>query len=484
VVTCHGWQWHLPGLSLRRETSSCSYPFPLLKDLGLKLITCPAVTPGTAPPVPAAAASSTMPAAPVPPPSGVATSAVPGSSGSVATPAAFVALVIPAVAPVDEYDTDDNFRWDGKECGITYGTPASKLSESVLPYPPSPSCSHSQVVAIPTPGASSISLPPPLAKIIAKISKSSACHPMGGCLAVADSGATDHMVPDKSAFISYKSISHLKVRMGNNSYIPVQVQGSAIFGLNGKRVLIRNVLHIPGLGVPLYSLRTHMTQRGCGFFGSESSGFLVYFPEFVLLVDTSVDCHLSYESLGSSAPLNTLHYVQPRCAPSLYLSERLPSSSTLGAIQSSPPPALVINDDTSVVASALDRPSFFTDVSSLSRDLARLQSAVDQLICSVPVPVQLVPVPPDSSSDTPEASPSETADDSAAAPQLLSTMTPKDVACLVRHPGTSFSPVRPCDTANASNTKTHLTAEELHWIMGCRKFRNYKHLLQVSRDGE
>jgi hypothetical protein len=27
-------------------------------------------------------------------------------------------------------------------------------------------------------------------------------------------------------------------------------------------------------------------------------------------------------------------------------------------------------------------------------------------------------------------------------------------------------------------------AEELHRIMGCRKFRNYKHILNVSRDGE
>ncbi len=99
---------------------------PLLKDLGLELITCPAVTPGTAPPIPVAAASSTMPATPVPPPSGVATSAVPGSSGSVAPPAALVASVIPTVAPVDEYDTDDDFRWDGDECGICPKLEASK----------------------------------------------------------------------------------------------------------------------------------------------------------------------------------------------------------------------------------------------------------------------------------------------------------------------------------------------------------------------
>jgi hypothetical protein len=86
-----------------------------------------------------------------------------------------------------------------------------------------------------------------------------------GCFAVADTGATDHMVPDKSCFISYKSVSGLSVRMGNNSYVPVLGRGTAIFALSGKCLLVRNKLHIPGLAVPLYSLCTHFTQQGCGF---------------------------------------------------------------------------------------------------------------------------------------------------------------------------------------------------------------------------
>jgi hypothetical protein len=50
--------------------------------------------------------------------------------------------------------------------------------------------------------------------------------------------------------------------------------------------------------------------------------------------------------------------------------------------------------------------------------------------------------------------------------------------------GSVLPAVRPCDTANSSDTKTHWTAEELHRAMGCWKFKNYKTLLQVSRDGE
>jgi hypothetical protein len=74
--------------------------------------------------------------------------------------------------------------------------------------------------------------------------------------------------------------------------------------------------------------------------------------------------------------------------------------------------------------------------------------------------------------------------DDAPASCLLSTMSSKEITCLLHHPGTSFPSVQPCDTANASDTKTHWSAGELHQIMGCWKFRNYKHLLQVGCDDE
>jgi len=63
-------------------------------------------------------------------------------------------------------------------------------------------------------------------------------------------------------------------------------------------------------------------------------------------------------------------------------------------------------------------------------------------------------------------------------------MSSEEVTCLLHHPNTSLPDIRPCDTANASDTKSHWLSEEIHCIMGCRKFRNYKHILDVSRDGE
>jgi hypothetical protein len=63
-------------------------------------------------------------------------------------------------------------------------------------------------------------------------------------------------------------------------------------------------------------------------------------------------------------------------------------------------------------------------------------------------------------------------------------MSREETILILHRMGSSLSLVRPCDTANALDTKTHWTAEELHRTMGCRKFCNYKTLLQVSCNGE
>ena len=69
-------------------------------------------------------------------------------------------------------------------------------------------------------------------------------------------------------------------------------------------------------------------------------------------------------------------------------------------------------------------------------------------------------------------------------PTLLLALPPEKSVELYHHPGSPLPAARPCGTANASDTKTHWSAEELHCIMGCRKFCNYKHILNVSRDDE
>jgi hypothetical protein len=199
--------------------------------------------------------------------------------------------VAPSPAPVGDYESDEEFHWDGDNLGVDYAAPPN-VNKHILPY--SPLCSHISVtptLPVSPPLLPSLERPPHLSlglrHLLHTLSKLPVVLPLcHGWLAVADTGATNHMLPDKLCFISYKAISRPSVRMGNNSFALVLGCGTAIFALNSKGVLIRHVLHVPSLAVPLYSLRTHVTQHGCGFLGTKESGFLVYFPTFVLSVDT------------------------------------------------------------------------------------------------------------------------------------------------------------------------------------------------------
>ena len=100
------------------------------------------------------------------------------------------------------------------------------------------------------------------------------------------------MLPDRAAFVSYHR-SDMRVRMGNNTYAPVLGRGTAIIELGGHKVLVRDVLHVPALRTPLYSLRAHHRQYGCGFVGDyDLDGMFIYFLHFALRFDTSNDSHL------------------------------------------------------------------------------------------------------------------------------------------------------------------------------------------------
>jgi hypothetical protein len=317
-------------------------------------------------------------------------------------------------------------------------------------------------------------------------------------LDVADTGATDHMFPDRSAFISYKAVWHLCVQMGNNSYAPVLGQGTAIVSLNGQRPLVRNVLHAPALRVPLYSLWAHLHQSGCGFIGSFDTGMHVYFLGVVLSVDMSTDCHLSYKPLGKSASLLSLHYVQPWCLPILYPAESSAFRARAGAkplpeLSHSGNPVLIegngliaqvacdVNDDSPppIVDTELELPTFFSLVPKQHQRAKSTTFLVDDLaLISEHLQVLsdrlsgLTVFPPPSSGLDPVA------------PKLLFSLSHEEVVRLGHCPGSALPPVHPCDRSNGSNTKTHWTSEELNCAHSCRWFHNYKHIIQTSLDGQ
>ncbi len=191
-----------------------------------------------------------------------------------APPSATAGMMAALVADGDK-DSTDSFCWDGDEDGVTFADAHnSKASvSSYTPSSPGPACCNVSVkLALPSPtylathSSDDIVLPPTLIQALQKaIPTTNGGTPF--CLVVADTGATDHMVLDRGAFISYKSVHCLRVRMGNNLFAPVLGRGAAIISLNGQQLLIHHVLHVPDLCDPLYSLRAHLCQLECGFFG-------------------------------------------------------------------------------------------------------------------------------------------------------------------------------------------------------------------------
>jgi hypothetical protein len=98
----------------------------------------------------------------------------------------------------------------------------------------------------------------------------------------------------------------------------------------------------------------------------------------------------------------------------------------------------------------------------------------------LPVP-QLAPSPPVTE---PSSLPLPSSDNVISCVTLLSTMPYVSIVKLLHHEKSTLPSICPCDTSNNSDTNTHWTAKELHHIMGCWKFQNYKHILRVSCDGK
>ena len=70
--------------------------------------------------------------------------------------------------------------------------------------------------------------------------------------------------------------------------------------VHGRVILIRNALHVPVLQAPLYSLRKHCKQPGCGIYGQEGIGSFIIFPSFTLQIDDTNDNIVSFRPISST----------------------------------------------------------------------------------------------------------------------------------------------------------------------------------------
>jgi hypothetical protein len=129
---------------------------------------------------------------------------------------------------------------------------------------------------------------------------------------------------------------------------------------------------------------------------------------------------------------------------------------------------------------AIDQPlhKAALDLSTISSQLSSLAKAISHLSPSPTVVEPLSPIPADAPTSVPITKPL------IKPPCLLSTLSHETIISLLHHEGTNLPSIHPCNTANVLDKKTHWTSEELHRAMGCRKFWNYKHILQVSCDGK
>ena len=432
---------------------------PILRQLGFKLVMCtPADGGDAASRVRESPAPAPAPAAPAPAP------AVSVDGGSTGTPGAFT-----AATEADCYDSGKEFDYEGKYEGFMYtGNPKSNLSVY-------PNASHATAEPLNTSSESKTncrrttsSIDPhgvrttPLPKHVNALLQNPPAHSTAlvpgaaHSLLVADTGATDHMILDKSVFISYRPVSGRGVRMGNNSFAPILGSGSAVIAINGKHILIRECLHVPALRNPLYSLRAHQCQHGCGFIGMQGLGMYVIFPSFIVQVNTATDCHLSYAPIGHAATISSLDYVQP-----------IQAQNSGFATASTPAPVVIEADDNNnippnalptyvshwpkkppalpappVVLPVIPPPAYSVRLKELTRkELIQRLYSVEHTHCLAngdDFPAQQSP------------------------PFKLECMSDEEIVATLHHPHSRLPPVRPCDTRNASETKRTYTPEELH----------------------
>ena len=268
------------------------------------------------------------------------------------------------------------------------------------------------------------------------------------------------MLPNKLAFISYYPVTGRRVRMGNNSFAPIAGYGTAIISLNGRKILICKCLHVLDFCNPYYSLRVHQRQRGCGFIGMFGLGMHDFFPTFILEVDTATNCHLQYEPIGWSTRLPDLGYDQPQP-----VMDKL-ASATAATVQPAPPPATIEPDDDlecqptfaphwpkrpllprhPPLDMSLLLPSMYTqslnnlDRAELIQGLYTVESHQDQTT-------------------------QQATNGKSKAP--LKCMSTADIVSTLHHPDTPLPAICPCDTPNASESKSQFTAKELHRLTGC-----------------
>ncbi len=204
----------------------------------------------------------------------------------------------------------------------------------------------------------------------------------------------------------------------------------------------------------------------------------MFFPSFIVEVNTTTDCHLLYEPIGHSTTMSNMDYVQPvqpsNSASSTAATTLLPvviedyNNNNNYLLTYAPhwpkkpptPPSPTYN------MSLIQPPAYSVSLKDLDRD------ALIQRLYSIELAAP--PRPPPPASEAPKKGPP---------PTKLECMSTDNIVAHLHHPESCLPPIQPCDTPNLSDTKTTYTPEELHPLTGCHRFCNYQHIILTTKDG-
>ena len=295
---------------------------------------------------------------------------------------------------------------------------------------------------------------------------------------VIDSGATSTMWPYIEDFITYKQLDHHCVTLANNSQVPCLGIGSIQVLLQTKMIVVLQVLHVPALRCPLYSIRRHRRQLGCEFIATNEGTYLT-FPSFFLSVDDSHDCVIPWSRVPSHTT-NSPDYVYNPSDQSIKNSSAHQVRTRTHHKTSKPSHKFNINDRVQ-----------YLDSSSVDSFV----STIDKIIYDDfgdpayglwdPNSVRIWAV----SSDLTLASPSVTTPISTLSPTTTSeiddllqpSMSPKHAVLLTDID--DFSPYRPTSTKlNSSEpSKRRFTLHDLHRYFGFRQIKDWTTLLSTGQ---
>jgi hypothetical protein len=254
------------------------------------------------------------------------------------------------------------------------------------------------------------------------------------------------MFPDRNAFISYHPTPNCYVELGDGTKLKQVAKGTAKVLLSNKVILLRNVLHVPQLNEPLYSLRRHSQLPECGYFSSYETGSHLLFPSFVLEIDTSVDNILDYQSLGASNT-DRIDYAEPRIYPK-------PCAR----------PATIIPPDPDDI-----------DHATVKFNVPTPKSGSTPPKPPTPLPTTSPPTPESSVSEEPAM----VISDEELVKSSAEPISNKVLTSLHSDP-TNLPPVPPSQTPGPAESRTVFDSLKLHRIFGCRRFKNQKHVIAAS----